>query len=220
MKKSKGFFALTILLLIGFIVFTFMIMKNDVQAIGPLDSKVGFATINKKMADMFGLNMFWYKLSKYLGYLALLIGGMFGLLGLAELIKRKSLFKVDYYILLMGLLFVIVMVYYVFFNKVAFNYRPVILDEAEGLEPSYPSSHTMLAVTIFGSAMIACSRIFKRNRQYRTIAYIAFSFLMVLMVVARMLSGVHWFTDIIGGIIVSTGLIMLYYSAVLYVEGK
>jgi undecaprenyl-diphosphatase len=32
------------------------------------------------------------------------------------------------------------------------------------------------------------------------------------MVIARLISGVHWISDIIGGIILSVGLVLFYYS--------
>jgi undecaprenyl-diphosphatase len=38
------------------------------------------------------------------------------------------------------------------------------------------------------------------------------------MVVARLISGVHWFTDIIGGLILSAGLVTIYYGSVLYTK--
>jgi undecaprenyl-diphosphatase len=40
------------------------------------------------------------------------------------------------------------------------------------------------------------------------------------MVVGRMLSGVHWASDIIGGILLSLGLIMLYYFAILKINKR
>ena len=40
----------------------------------------------------------------------------------------------------------------------------------------------------------------------------------VFMVVGRLLSGVHWFTDIVGGILLSAGLVMLYQTGAEKVE--
>ena len=38
------------------------------------------------------------------------------------------------------------------------------------------------------------------------------------MVIGRLVSGVHWATDIIASVLLSAGLFMLYQSAVLYTD--
>ena len=40
----------------------------------------------------------------------------------------------------------------------------------------------------------------------------------LFMITARLLSGVHWLTDIIGGLLLSAGLLCMYISAVLKIE--
>ena len=52
-------------------------------------------------------------------------------------------------------------------------------------------------------------------RKSAAVFVIAFS---TLMVIGRLISGVHWVTDIIGSVLLSTGLYMLYWSAVLYTD--
>ena len=99
---------------------------------------------------------------------------------------------------------------YVFFEIVAVNYRPVLIEGV--LEVSYPSSTTMLVMCVMLSAMIELrDRI--RNKTVRcsiTAAILGFT---MFMVIARLLSGVHWITDIIGGALLSTGLVWIYCAA-------
>ena len=46
----------------------------------------------------------------------------------------------------------------------------------------------------------------KKAFAFSLIAFTAF------MVIGSLISGVHWITDIIGGAILSAGLVMIYYS--------
>ena len=51
------------------------------------------------------------------------------------------------------------------------------------------------------------------ERKSAAVFVIAFS---AFMVIGRLISGVHWATDIIGSILLSAGLFMLYRSAATY----
>ena len=133
-----------------FVVFTVLVKFVDVLPVGPENSLVGFAGVNIWVHQLLGTNSYGYELTQMFGVLALLAAAAFALLGLVQLIKGKSLRKVDSRLLWLGLVYIIVIILYVLFEKLAINYRPVILDE--GLEPSYPSTHTMLILTIFGTA--------------------------------------------------------------------
>ena len=51
-----------------------------------------------------------------------------------------------------------------------------------------------------------------KNRTLRKgISYIITAFV-AFMVIGRLVSGVHWLTDIVGGVLLSAGLVMMYYS--------
>ncbi|MGN0352909.1 MAG: phosphatase PAP2 family protein [Roseburia sp.] len=220
MKKNvKRKFGITGVLFVLFILFTIVVANVDVQAIGPEGSEVGLATVNQAVFQSIGVHPVWETITDWFGYLAIIIAGFFAILGLAQFVKEKSLFRVDQDILLLGLFYVLVVVAYVFFEVVVVNCRPVILDVKEGLEASYPSSHTMLVVCIMSTAMMQFgSRI--KPKTWRTFLEILSGIIIVVTVVGRLVSGVHWFTDIVGGLLLSATLIMLYDSAIAFVKSK
>ena len=220
MKKKKSLKKLltALILFSGFIIFTLAVKVVDVQAIGPNGSEVGFAALNGFIFELLGTNDFCYKLTKLLGYLSFLVAGLFALKGLMQWVRKKSLKKVDYRLLLLACFYVLMLVFYLLFEKLVINYRPVITDEAQGLEASYPSSHTMLLLCIMGSAYMLLPRYL--NGMSAFIGRIACVIMMIAMPVGRLLSGVHWFTDIIGSILLSAALISLYAAALGIVAQK
>ncbi len=204
MKNENRLPAMGILLLVFFAVFTFLVKTVDVQAIGPQGSSVGFASLNGALAKG-GYHELWYKLSKYTGYLALAVIGVYGGLGLMQLVKRKDLKKVDRDIIVLGCFYAVVGIFYVLFNKLVINYRPVML-EGE-LEASYPSSHTMLGLCVFLSA-VRMESIAPRGGSslYKKVL----AALALFLLLTRLFSGVHWFTDILGGALISAGLLCIF----------
>ena len=194
---------------ICFIAFTILVKTVDVQPVGPQGSLTGFSALNTQIHQFLGTNAFCYTLTQILGVLAILTAAAFACTGLVQLIKRKSLLKVDQNLLFLGLIYILVIILYILFEKLAINYRPVVLEE--GLEPSYPSTHTMLILTIMGTGVRAMKGYIK-NKTLLIILQIFFLKISAVTVVCRLLSGVHWFTDIIGGVQVSLAFITLYQS--------
>ena len=192
-----------------FVIFSLWIRLFDVQPVGPEGSSIGFAALNVAVHEFFGMHLFWYKLTQALGLLAIAVAGVFAVTGLVQLIQRKSLLKVDKKILMLGVIYILVILLYALFEKVPFNYRPVVLDSAEGLEPSYPSTHTMLILTIFGTAVAVLGDYIK-NAKLVLLLKIICLVIMALTIVGRLVCGVHWFTDIAGGVIISLFFINLY----------
>ena len=192
-----------------FIFFSLLVRVIDVQPVGPEASNIGFAGLNAAVHEFFGMHLFWYKLTQVLGVAAIAVAGLFAVVGLVQLIQRKNLLKVDKKILMLGVIYILVILLYALFEKVPFNYRPVILDPAEGLEPSYPSTHTMLILTIFGTAVGIIGDYIK-NAKVVLMLKILCLVIMALTIVGRLVCGVHWFTDIAGGVIISIFFINLY----------
>lgn len=189
------------------IIYILLVKFVDVGNVGPKNTSVGFSHINKLFNDIFSYNPTIYKITEILGYLALLIVGIYGLIGVYQLIKRKSIKKVDREIILLGIFYVVVICLYVLFEKVIINYRPVILEGV--LEASFPSSHTLLAICVCGSGVLVNNKIFK-DFKYTNIINKIFIVLLVLIVVGRLISGVHWLSDILGGVIISITLLYTF----------
>jgi len=191
-----------------FIIFTIIVKAVDVQAIGPMGSEVGLASLNRLMLNSGNINQTLYKITEVLGYISLLVCVFFGIVGLLQIIQRKSIKKVDPDILLLGGFYIVVLAFYALFEKVIINYRPVIMDE--GLEASYPSSHTMLVVCVMSTAIIQIGGRISDVR-LKNVLKAAAIVVTGIMVAGRLLCGVHWLTDIIGGILLSLALIYTYY---------
>lgn len=196
-----------------FVVFTYMVRTFDVAEIGPGGSRVGFSHINDWFHKVTGVNMKWYELTDKLGYLALLTVLIFALTGLSQLIRRRSLLKVDREILALGGLFVAVGAFYVLFEKVVINCRPVLMDGALEPEASYPSSHTMLFVTVIGAVMIMLGSYMEAGA-LRTLLRLLCLALIIVAAGGRLYSGVHWLTDIAGGLLLSIALLFFYSGAI------
>ena len=210
MKNKKNFW-LAGGLLLAFVIWTALVKIVDVQAIGPEGSAVGFAALNGWFHSLTGVHMSIYDLTDLLSILPLAIIGVFGLLGLVQLIKRKNLLKIDYSILVLGGFYIVVLAIFVFFEKFVINYRPILIEGI--LEASYPSSTTMLVMCVLPTAMLQCSERIS-NVTLRRVVNLVMAVFTTFMVVGRLVSGVHWLTDIIGGAILSAGLVMLYAAFV------
>ena len=215
MSKRTKLIIISLILLVIAIVYTVLVKTVDVKAIGPNNSEVGFASLNGPVRDKLVYNETFYKISKYLGIAAFGFIALYFLIGLIQLVKEKSIFKVDREIIGLGIFYIIFLIIYVLFEKIALNYRPVLMDGE--LEASFPSTHTLLALCVCGSAIMANGKVIK-NDALRGLLNIAAGLIMIGIIVTRVLSGVHWISDIIGGVIIS--LFLLTALRAYMVEGK
>ena len=210
MKKKltlSGFFGLL------FVLWIVLVKTVDVDEIGPDGTSVGLSSINESIHDLFGVNMLWYKLTVGLGIFAFVCVGLVALFGLLQLIKRKSLAKVDKSIIAAGVLYAITACIYVVFEKIIINYRPIIMPDADEPEASFPSTHTMIICVVMGSLVVLANQYIKDKGTKRLIVIISIA-IAIVTVVGRLICGVHWFSDIIGGILVSLCLVFLFAGAV------
>ena len=196
-----------ILALSCFALWTLLVSTVDLAPIGPLDSKVGFASLNGAFHSLTGVHLPLYVATDWMGLVPFAVAGTFAVLGAIQWIRRKSLWRVDVDLLTLGVFYAAVIAVYLFFEVAVINRRPVLIEGV--LEASYPSSTTVLVICV----MLTACMIFHRRIQNKCLdrmvcaAILAFS---AFMVTGRLLSGVHWITDIIGGILLSAGLVTLY----------
>lgn len=211
MKRNAIFLTVAIISLIAFILWTIFLAFIDVQPIGPLYSSIGFATINKFVHNLTGENLILYLITDWLSFMPVFIMIFFAILGILQFIKRKNLFKVDFDLLCLGIFYILLFSLYIIFENVIINYRPILIDGI--LEVSYPSSTTLLTVCVMSTANWQLNYRVKKGK-LKLILNILTKIFTVFMVVCRFLSGVHWFSDIVGGLFLSVSLKYFYYFLV------
>ena len=192
-----------------FAVLIILVRFVDVQAIGPEGTRIGLSHLNRLVFEKLGVRMLWYEITDWLGIAAISTALLFAVAGLAQWVKRKSIWKVDREILALGALYLIVIGLYVLFELLIVNYRPIIMPGSIHPEASFPSSHTMLVCVIMGSAIPLLGEYVKSNVLCKALRIIC-AVIIAVTVFGRTISGVHWFTDILGGILISVILLNLY----------
>ena len=208
-SKKRNFFISTILILLA-IIFTILVKVVDVKQVGVNETSIGFATVNQFVFKTIGINMILYYITDWLGFIPVFMSMVYSFLGFSQLMKRKSVFKVDKVIIILGLFYIVVISLYIFFEKFIVNYRPILMKGV--IEASYPSSHTLLTICFCGSSIIINKRLFN-NKITESINMLSLVIILIT-VIGRLLSGVHWFTDILGGIFISIALLITLYTLV------
>ena len=199
-----------------FILWTVLIQTVDVRPEGQNGTNIGFAAVNlwfHRLTVHLGL----YTVTDWLGLVPVAICIGFGSLGLIQWIRRRSLFRVDRDILLLGLYYILVIAGYLIFEMIPINYRPIPIDGV--MEASYPSSTTLLVLSVMPTLVFQVSRRAKSRAVVRAVFLLSALF-SAFMVIGRLVSGVHWLTDILGAVFLSAGLYLLYRSAVLLTGSK
>ena len=195
-----------------FIVWTILIGVIDVKPVGVNKTTIGFATINTWFHNLTKVNMTLYDITDWAGLVPVFICMVFGMLGLFQLIKRRSLLKVDFDIIVLGVYYVIVILGYLVFEMIPINYRPILINGF--MEASYPSSTTLLVLSVMPTVVFQCNKRLQSQKTKKLIELITVVF-SLFMVVGRLASGVHWLTDIIGSCFLSAGLFYIYKAVVL-----
>lgn len=208
-KETKKSFVMAASTIAAFGIWTVLVCFVDVKAIGPQGTTVGFATVNGFFHQFTGVHLFLYLLTDWLSLVPLGIVMGFGILGLIQWVKRKHVRRVDDSLFVLGGFYLVTMAVYVLFETFVVNYRPVQIDGV--LEASYPSSTTMLVMCVMPTAILQVKSRIKNSLLRGWVLFIMIAFT-VFMVVARLVSGVHWLTDVVGGALLSGGLVLMYRS--------
>lgn len=204
-------------LILAFALWTILVMFADVKPAGVNGTDIGLSTVNVWFHQLTGVNLWLYNLTDWLEWIAILICAGFAVLGGIQLIRRKSLKKVDTDLLLLGGYYLLIVLAYLVFNQITINYRPILIDGE--MELSYPSSTTLLVLSVMPTLKFQADRRTKNTAARQAAAAFAILF-SVLMVIGRTVSGVHWLSDIIGSVLLSAGLFLLYRSCVILAEQK
>ena len=210
-KTDKKLMYTGVFLLVAFAIWTLAIKTVDVKQAGESATMVGFATLNSWFHDLTGVHMAIYDLTDLLSVIPLGVCAMFGLLGVVQLIRRRSLREVDRDLILLGVYYVVVIGAFFLFEIFPVNYRPILIEGR--LEASYPSSTTLLVLSVMPTLTFQVDRRCK-SEGLKWIVRILTALFSAFMVVGRLICGVHWFTDIVGGLVLSTGLFLLYKAMV------
>ena len=198
--------------IIIFALWTVLIQTVDVQPFGANGTNIGFAAINCWFHKLTGVHMEIYTITDWLGLIPIFICMIFGGIGFVQLIQRRSIFEVDRDIIFLGVYYIIVIFGYLIFEMIPINYRPILIEGY--LEASYPSSTTLLVLCVMPTLIDQANRraksvILKEIIKAFVICFSAF------MVLGRLISGVHWLTDIVGSIMLSLGLFCIYKASIL-----
>ena len=204
-------------LVLLFVIWTVLIKTVDVQPVGQNGTNIGFSALNVWFHGLTGVHMSIYNITDWLGLVPFFTCICFGLFGLIQLIKRKSLKKVDTDIILLGVYYVIVIAAYFFFEKFPINYRPILIEGI--MEASYPSSTTLLVMSVMPTLIFQLNRR-SDNKTLKTLISAIVVLFSAFMVIGRLIAGVHWITDIIGGLLLSVGLYIVYSSVVELLDEK
>ena len=211
-QNEKRILLLGVSLVAAFIVWTAMVLLVDVKPLGQNGTNVGFATWNLWFHQLTGTHMSIYVVTDWLGLVPVFVCMVFGMIGLLQLVQRRSLWKVDRDILVLGIYYIVVILGYLMFEMFPINYRPILIEGV--LEASYPSSTTLLVLSVMPTLIFQANRRLQNEIQKKMIV-ICTTLFSLFMVIGRLVAGVHWFTDIVGGILLSAGLFYIYKAVVL-----
>lgn len=214
-ERAKKLFSVGMIMMVAFAIWTVLIQRVDVRPVGQNGTNIGFASLNCWFHKLTGVHMGIYTITDWLGLVPVFICMLFGGIGFVQLVKRRSLFKVDFDIIVLGIYYVFVIFGYLIFEMIPINYRPVLIEGI--MEASYPSSTTLLVLSVMPTLSFQAKRRIK-NTIIKNVINTFSGFFSIFMVIGRTVAGVHWLTDIIGSIILSIGLYLIYKASVLSLD--
>lgn len=217
MRRKKKLLYTGIVFLALFAIWTVLVQTVDVRPAVQTGKTVGFGAINLRFHQLTGVHMWIYTATDWLGLVPVVVCLLFGLLGLKQLLQRKSLLQVDPDLILLGIYYMLVIAGYLAFEIHPINYRPILIDGR--VEASYPSSTTLLVLSVMPTLAFQVHRRI-RHTGIKKAVHIFTVLFSLMMVMGRLICGVHWLTDIIGSVLLSRGLFLIYQATVLFCSGE
>lgn len=215
-SKSTALFA-SIMLLISSVVFTAAVSFLDVRQNPDGGHNIGLSTVNLAFHNAFPYNGLLYNISEYAGYVPVLFALFFAVMGMAQAFKHRSLKKVDNALYFLAVYYVAVGFVYLIFEKFCVNVRPIMLDGE--WEASYPSSHTLFAITLSASTILVNNIFYAKSKWHKVLNILAIIF-MISVPIMRLFSGVHWLSDIVGGVVISATLVSFLNFALFFARSS
>ena len=206
MRKKQSFIYMVTAYAV-FILFTVLITTVDVKVFKATDSKIGFYSLNTKVLNLISGSEKWDKITD-LGIIFLMACCLIPpFVGFIQLIKRKSLKKVDFCLVAFTISVGILVLFFILFEVVHVNYRPIL--ENGKKKGSYPSSHTLGATFAFLALNSLLLKYVKNKYAYYTLSALL-AVISVITIVGRLLCQMHFITDIIGAILLSCAVYFTY----------
>ena len=207
MQQPKRWWWVAVACTVIFILFTIMVTALDGQTVD--GHRLGLATMNGWWRDLVGVNAAWRVVSDVVA-----VGTVFGAVGLlivqiVAVVRGRGLrpvvrdwWGVDLVLISLGIC-------YGLFQIVVINYRPLLMHGVA--EASYPSSHVLLFATVWPLLILTLWRMTKR-RWVRVTVMVVGMMVMLAGIVARALSGYHWLSDLVGGVLLGVTLVAWYLA--------
>ncbi len=216
-QEAKKIFLRAGILFLLFVVFTILIQYVDVRT-WETGTSIGFSTLNIAIFKLFGgYHELLYIITDLCAYPAIALAMVFAVLGVYEGIQRKSIFKVDPDLFVLGSFYVAVVAAYLVFEVVIINYRPILVDGV--IKASYPSSHTLISIAIFATAVLQMKERLKNQTLGLALRFLIDVFT-TFTIAGRLICGAHWLTDILGALLLSSTLVECYKACICLLPKK
>lgn len=195
-----------------FIILTVLVLVVDVKVNDVTGTDIGLSTFNEFFNDL-PKNNIWDQISDIVMYISLASILVFVGIGIYQWIKRRSLKKVDFEIMFLGVFIVLMVGFWLVFDKlVVINYRPMKINGE--IESSYPSTHVMVVTFLL---FASCYFINKKwnTKLVNVLSYTVASIIVIATSIFRVAAGMHWVTDVLGGILLGIVLYLGFLSVIL-----
>lgn len=147
----------------------------------------------------------WDKVSDIIMAFAIIVAAGFGIAGLVQLVKKG---KIDARIWKMWLVYGAMAIIYAIFEYLAVvNTRPTLNNGA--VESSFPSTHVLVVATVLSLMVVALPK-YLDDKKARVLIAVISAIATALVMTGRVMSGQHWFTDVLGALLWSLFLVSLY----------